>query len=509
MADYRTRILPFSPDRESEVSAHLDRQLITLHLEQPHRLDHQVIAITITSLLARVFPNVYLTASGSTSSHPLLPPGPATLGDRVAQARADGGIPTQGVGSPTLTICIGNHPSTKADLYVGASDWTSYVGGQPPELPDPTTTINVGALVAAARGAAIAFTQLLHPLLPLRPVPVASAWSALTYQDSTDRLAIPTDPPRIEAILVGAGSIGGSAIYAFRHTPELAGELHIVDPQSLEPPNVPKGILATDQAAAAGLGKAHIATEAMSHLRDLGCDSFEDDITAFHAKRSRETLLPLIVAAVDSLESREEIQDCLPIRVINAACNADEFTVSGHITDQGPCVCCLHMPDVMNSAWNRSRSISDATGIAKANVDRYLSNHRPLSADAVRTIEGHRGSEPGSLDHLVGISLDSIWNDHLRYAEFSLGDQGTEAIVAPFITALAGFLLAGEAIKAGNDEYRRFRLGPDGHHIQYQERPTVGPEHGQLTNPFRWPTNECLCRSTRRLRLFRERLQSR
>lgn len=248
---------------------------------------------------------------------------------------------------------------------------------------------------------------------------------------------------------------------------------------------MPKGILATSDAAGAGLPKVRAAVDALSHLNELESYPFQGDITGFHATLERERLLPLILSAVDSLESREAIQDCLPIRVINAACNADEFTVSGHITDQGPCVCCLHMPEVIDSARNRSMTISLATGIAKADVDRYLSNHHPLDADTVQRIEAHRNAERGALGRLVGMSLGEIWSEVLRYAEFPLGNDEAEVIVAPFITALAGFLLAGEAIKAGSDSYRQFRLGPDGHHIKYEERPTVGPQHGQLTSPPR------------------------
>ena len=116
---------------------------------------------------------------------------------------------------------------------------------------------------------------------------------------------------------------------------------------------------------------------------------------------------------------------------------------------------------MMNTQRTRSNLVSEATGIAKADVDRLLSNHQPLFAEAIRSIEAHRRLPTGSLAHVSGLSLAEIWTDALRYAELELTDADA-TIVAPFVTALGGFLLAAEAIKAGDERYRRWRLGPDG-----------------------------------------------
>ena len=84
---------------------------------------------------------------------------------------------------------------------------------------------------------------------------------------------------------------------------------------------------------------------------------------------------------------------------------------------------------------------------------------------------------------------------------------GQAAVAAPFITALAGFLLAGEALKAGSgDAFVPYRLGPRGQiATMYRENPWGSPANALLANPPRWPTAECLCRSPLRLRLLRAR----
>ena len=181
------------------------------------------------------------------------------------------------------------------------------------------------------------FGQLLDPYVPRLPIPDERYWSALTYDEPGKGYPPPFHgPPTLNAVLVGTGSIGGSAVYAFRNTPGLTGTLSVVDPQHLEPRNVPKGILATADVADAGRGKAEVTVEALAHHPSLECCPFEGDVDGFHATMERKTLIPIVLAAVDTLETREAIQDSMPIRVINAACNADAFTLSGHITDNGP-----------------------------------------------------------------------------------------------------------------------------------------------------------------------------
>lgn len=81
------------------------------------------------------------------------------------------------------------------------------------------------------------------------------------------------------------------------------------------------------------------------------------------------------------------------------------------------------------------------------------------------------------------------------------------AVAAPWVTALAGILLAGEALKSTSGELARWRLGPanDSPAIKYAENPYNTPTDALLSRPERWEGDECLCRSPRRLELLRRR----
>lgn len=172
--------------------------------------------------------------------------------------------------------------------------------------------------------------------------------------------------------MVGAGSVGGAAVYALACVPELSGSLTIVDPENLESKNPDRALLATAEAADAGESKVLVAAQALEHLSGLAVDPHQEAIADFVARRGRADTLPLVLSAVDSAESRRSIQDCLPLQVVNAACSPDEATVSGHVTGAGPCVCCLHMPDVLDEDQIRWRLISKATDWNREQVVTFL-----------------------------------------------------------------------------------------------------------------------------------------
>jgi hypothetical protein len=194
------------------------------------------------------------------AADPLLPPGPPLLRERLEEARRHGAEP-EPPGEAELVIHVGPGESEKARIHVDGYEWQSYVGTGPSRLPDDDgRAIAVGPLAAACRAAAQAFRQLLTDLLPGVTTIESSYWSALSYEKGETPFADPelSIPHHVEAVLVGAGSIGGAAAYLFARTPELEGYLDIVDPQPLEERNPDRALLATQAAAAAGAVKLRL-----------------------------------------------------------------------------------------------------------------------------------------------------------------------------------------------------------------------------------------------------------
>ena len=160
----------------------------------------------------------------------------------------------------------------------------------------------------------------------------------------------------------------------------------------------------------------------------------------------------------------------------------------------------------MDTATTRVRLLERATGLNMRMVEQYLAADIPLEATVLRQIERHRGLPPNSLSLYENATLEDLRVGELLYGATAVGTAtGTVAVAAPYVTALAGVMLAAEALKASVPGLAGYRLGPDGGHAKYEERVQHGPARALLTNPPRWAGSECLCRSARRQRLLTTR----
>lgn len=510
MSDRRLRVIERAPGAgEDELKAALGRTVRVILPPGTPRWRHQLLVLVLVDMLGRLFPRVEVACDADARADPQLPPGPALLRERLEAVRRHG-VEPEPPGEPELTVRVGSG-AAEADVYVDALEWQSYVGTRPSQLPDDDgRAIAVGPLAASCRAAAQVFQRLLADLLPRTTTIDSSYWSALTYEKGEEHFADPElpVPTRLEAVLVGAGSIGAAAAYLFARTPQLDGELDLVDPQSLEERNPDRALLATQSAAVAGAVKVELAAAALEHL-PLAARPQQMTIAEFVAARPSEETLPLVLAAVDSARGRREIQDCLPLEVVNAACNPTAIAVSGHVTGEGPCVYCLHLPEVLDSERILVKLIAAATGLPPMTVVPLMIDHVKLSDDHLRAIERNRGLPRGTLQEHRGSEIEELYRAALLYGEVAIRTaSGLEAAVAAiFVTALAGFVLAGEALKAaGGEAFAPYRLGVRGQlGTKYEESLFHSPNTSLVSPARRHDGSECLCRSPRRLRIMRQR----
>ena len=510
--DRRLRLISAGTEEERwRIIAALDDPTIRIVLGPQPGLTEQLLAIALCDLLGRVFPRIAVDGTEGIDADPGLPPGPGVLAERIEQARGHGHRPLAAGEHASLTIAVGPAAGT-ADLHVDGEGWQSYIGTQPSRLPaEGRGVLPVGPLIAACRGAAHAFAQLLAELRPALDLPAGVYSSALTYRHSEEPLEAPgaVYQGTLDDVLVGAGSVGGAFAYLLARVSGLSGDLAIVDPQTLEADNLDRAILANAADAVAERVKAHVARDALSHLPDLRVDARQLTIAQYLASRPREQPLPPVCCAVDSSESRREIQDCLPLELINAACSQSDVMVSGHYTDKGPCVCCLHMREVLDGQPIRARLIAAATGLPFGMIIAWLIQRVPLDAHALRGIEQNTSRPSGSLAGYEGRTVEDLWREQLMYGAARVGGQTGAAaqVAAPWVTAAAGFLLAAETLKRSDPSLHAACLGPGAGSpaIHYAESPYASPAFAMLSNPPRWAGTECLCNSPRRRRLLHER----
>jgi hypothetical protein len=517
--DPRLRVIDGAPGADiADIIARLDRTVRVVVASALPAWRHQLLAITLVDLLARLHPRIEIVCDPAVTAAAALPPGPATLVERLEATRLRGHPPQPPDEAPAVTIFVGAG-GEGADVYVDALGWQSYLGTVPSQLgQEDGPHVAVGPVCAAGRGAAQVFQLTLAEAMPPRPAIKSAYWSALDYRSSDTPLACPGDqlpaPVHLDGVLVGAGSVGGAAAHVFAYTPELEGTLEICDPQILEGRNYVKALLADRESAEAGTEKAALAAAALDHL-PLTATPHKKTIEELVVSRPREWTLPLVLCAVDSVESRRSIQDCLPLELVNAGCNGNIASVTGHRTDDGPCVYCLHIEKVLDSEAILIQRIALRTGMPKRQVAELIVKRVPLQNAHLRAIERHLDRPSGALARYEGARLDEFYRRELVYGEVSVGgaDSSRAAVAAPFITALAGFLLAGEALKAGTAELTAYRLGPAGRLVadggatatKYEESLFDSPLTGYLMPLPRCPGNECLCRSSHRLKLLHRR----
>jgi hypothetical protein len=512
MNDPRVRVLRRGADGATgveELLALLDGTTIGIRIGPEPDWGTQVLAEAIVDLLARVFPRISIECPADALCDDRLPPGEPKLAERLERVRTHGVAPLD-PGTPAVVVQVGPGDGP-ADVFTDGCGWDAYLGTRPSELPrrDPGAAC-AGPLTAACRAAAHAYRIGLGERAGPAVTPDAVYWSALDFTAGPDPRADdwPAWKPRLDAVMGGAGSVGGAAAYAFARTPELGGELDIVDPQALTPTNFDRALLATAELCAAEEEKVAAVVAALAHHDALVARPHRETLGQFVAGRPREQMLPLTLCSVDSVESRRAIQDCLPLELVNAACNPEEAVVSRHRTGAGPCVMCGFMPRILDRDQALYRLIAKATNLNEREVGFMMATQVALVPQVLRGIESFRELPDGAYDDYVGATLRELWDGQLLYG----GDQveteggGAVAVAAPWVTALAGFFLVAEALKAGDDALTGYPLGPAGNiGGRYTENPYASPAFAQLTTPPRWEGSECLCNSPRRRAIIIER----
>lgn len=497
MTDHRVRVLVGDDVVGAELVERLDHGGVEIILERPS-FSRQVLVLSLVELLARLVPCIVARFERNLSADERLPPGPASFEERVHAVRERGGLLLAESSKVTLRIGVGT--DKPADLYVDGDGFQSYIGRSPSMLDGSESPVVFGALASSARACAHSVAEIIgYP----HTVPGGIYSSTIDYRCAASPMKLDaSDQLRLNALLVGAGSEGGAAVYAWSFHQGLTGELDIVDPEFLEDGNLVKAVLASSLACDRRATKVEVAHAALEHIEGLLVSPHRCRVSKYRASLAPMQPLPTVLCCVDNPESRREIQECLPLRLVNAACHTDQVTVSRHMTGEGPCVCCLQIGELLDASRTRANMIARETGLPFESVLLLLVKGLPMDRRQLEQIAKYRGEVFDSFAEYEGRSLDALWRSRMLYAETRVRtERGVGAVAAPYVTALAGFLLAVEATRPST---RMNVFGPAAEALKYEEFVYGSPGNALLTKPERWPTSECLCRSTRRSRLTEE-----
>ena len=225
-------------------------------------------------------------------------------------------------------------PSFDRIIYAGADDWTAEVGTLSQRAVGGSE-YPFGAGAAASLAAANLFRMLLLPEPRL---------------DRETRLAVPTlvgadagltrrSTLSSQAALIGAGAIGNATAWALARTP-LAGQLTIVDHESIELSNLQRYVLAERRDEESR--KTEVAVRVFGG--PTAAAPFSDDLRTFVETKGHD--VDAMLLALDSAADRRAAQASLPRWIANAWTQPNDVGVSVHPSfgSGSACVACLYLP---------------------------------------------------------------------------------------------------------------------------------------------------------------------
>lgn len=439
---------------------------------------HSDLALCIANLAARIWPNVRVVGHRDMFDVPPFGSGrPSEIADRLVRGIRIGPRKTP---TTRLKLAVGDI-GADANLYVTADEWSMRLSGSARSslggTPGPATT-------AAASLAVAELFRLSLPELPgVRLGTSTFEWNLVDY-----RLSLALDQPdmgEVEATCFGAGSVGSSAVLAMV-VARVAGEIDVVDDDLLQARNrlrYPMWIGPNHGSKVRWLAAA-------SSSRSLRVQPHHE--RAAHYIDQVDRLPRLAISAVDSAEARRDIGDALARETLNAGVDGLQFHVSRHRFNDGyACVYCPYL-DVA-PPMSQIDMYTELTGLQAGRIAQLLSGDRLTERDVRSAIAAGRLAADDAED-LVGGRIEDVARARL-YAAAAVPGHRDIAVAAPFVSALAGAILAAETIKTHQPDLALDRRVD----IDLSGWPT-----GLTSRPAQDSTGRCLCRSAFRQAAYRE-----
>ena len=383
-----------------------------------------LIAEALGELLGRLWANV--DASGNLAKAFL---------DSARQAAESGGqaLAAREAWQPPYDYVIGIGtdipPGAGPGLRIGASGWTVSAGSHAIATDDMNP---VGPLAAAAIAAAEAFKVIFQDGIASRlPLPEPFAWSAWY-----GGLAEPSGIPALELgnlCFVGVGSVTHALLWMLERWPAPAkGRAALVDPDYYDESNGQRylGMRRDDT----GKSKSRaVAARLKSKLGALDAEGFDSDMNGYFTKVEPDCDARLVVAGLDSVEARRQLQLKLPLRMVDMWTSGEYYGACTYGFDgTWPCAFCVH-PEAKTMAMDEVAEIARETGLVPAKVRDLLYSASVLREADASIVAAHYGIP---LDRVIGKPLRTLRGEMCATGKISLPKDSVESEVPLVFSAV-------------------------------------------------------------------------
>jgi hypothetical protein len=383
---------------------------------------------------------------------------------------------------PLVYVGVGQEQSNRA-IKATAHGWRAELGSSCTRLPEGVEDSNpFGALVAATLAAAEVFKGILRSAgssqrSVLNALDTFSI-SALDFDTNSEPNAVPLPSiDHLTATLVGAGAVANSLAFAWAAADLRGSGVRVIDPDRLDESNLNRHMLSSWQDVGrpkAELLAGYLRTHKISATPSVG--RYQDIRTTLTQDELETT-----VSTVDNDEARIALQSDLPKLLFHGATDGDMAVVARHNFLDGACLGCLFYAQPKSYA----ESVADDTGLPLDEVVHLLESHGNLSGSHVDVIVRKNGSQFERLRTAIGRSFEEVYATQIcGVLSVNIDGQRLSPTVS-FVSALPGFLLAAELLKAGSPALERYRLK------NYLAISLFAPSYRQLL--FRQKDDRCRC----------------
>jgi molybdopterin/thiamine biosynthesis adenylyltransferase len=346
----------------------------------------------------------------------------------------------------TLALGRGKHDFASTDIVVEADSWNAYIN-TPQDCSDWATSVPIGPHVAATLGVAEVFKELLLRNFPeqiKRPIRLLrnTTFSTLSYAEELP--ASPTSGLGEDLILdrvaiAGLGAGGSAALYTLSCIPRLSGEITLIEPGFHKRSNLARYLLSSYDDCEQGTSKVEVARAFLSQQQPRLSTRVEDLPYADVANRD----FRIVLSTVDTPEARWDIQRDWPPIILDAAVMETIYAVLRVYPGEGMCLGCKHPydPDV---SWKRR---AKTWGRSMEEVKRLYMERAPVTEGDIMLLAHVQGRAVEEFAELLGVPFDQVPAiTECGQSHFDLRVPNQVATL-PFVTTMAGVLLAAEVIK--------------------------------------------------------------
>jgi len=408
--------------------------LDSFHIHLRGTATSAALLLNILNLIARIFPSISIEAPRERVSVPVFGDGEITeLGKRLVNSLQ----PSRAI-DPSRTLVIDTGTGRDgADIYITADTWTIGMSRTPL---DHLQGSGPAQTAAAALAASEIFREALPEFPGVRLGEEPFFWNLLDYR--TTRAPDERCPAgAVDAICFGAGSVGSSILYALV-LGNSSGSLVFVDPDRLSPRNrfrYPLWLATKTEPKVSWIRRMASGTR-------IRVQAYAESAADFIYRYTQP--IAVAIAAVDNVSARRDIADALAHTTLNVGIDGMKFHVSRHHFDDGySCAYCQYVS--VGETMDEVAMYVQLTGLGAGRIQKLLGGEQLRAADLERIVKnGKLPYEKASRDLIGGRLQDAL---RLRLYEQATVQvtSGALAIAAPFVSALAGSVLAAELQKLG------------------------------------------------------------